>query len=112
MVGISRPVAAALLAAAMALMAGYSAIVPAFEAPDEPGHFHYVQRLASGQGLPVQGAGGGYDPELSQPPLYYAIQAGVARLIPPAGAQLPNRDRQNVFQNTTATGNVNLYSHP
>jgi 4-amino-4-deoxy-L-arabinose transferase-like glycosyltransferase len=94
------------------LIAAYSAVVPAFEAPDEPGHFHYVERLAAGRGLPVQGANGDYDPELSQPPLYYALQALVARWVSPAGAHLPTRDDQNVFQNTTASGNVNLYRHP
>ena len=107
-----RAAATAAAVCAAFLIAGYSAIVPAFEAPDEPGHFGYVQLLAGGHGLPVQGEGGNYDPEFSQPPLYYAFQAGLARLIPSSGARVPDITRQNVYQNTTAEGNVNLYSHP
>ncbi len=94
-----------------ALIAGWSVTVPAFEAPDEPGHFRYVQQLAQGRGLPVQGRDGDYDPEFSQPPLYYAVQAAMARLVPSDGAPVPDWDRHNPYQNRTVEGNVNLYSH-
>ncbi|HEX6512661.1 MAG TPA: glycosyltransferase family 39 protein [Chloroflexota bacterium] len=106
---------AAMLATALTagvLMAAYSALTPAFEAPDEPGHFRYVELLAGGHGLPIQGQGGDYDPEFSQPPLYYALEALLAGAISPAGAVVPPFERQNPAQNRTATGNVNLYSHP
>jgi len=106
-------VAATALALAMAvLIAGYSAVVPAFEAPDEPGHFRYVQLLAAGRGLPVQGQAGDFDPEFSQPPLYYAAEALLVRLMPASGAPVPDWDHHNTYQNATAQGNVNLYSHP
>ncbi len=106
-------VAAVLVAlASAALIAAYSVVVPAFEAPDEPGHFRYVHILASGAGLPVQGQAGDYDPEFSQPPLYYGLQALVAKLISGEGAPVPDFAHNNPYQNATASGNVNLYSHP
>ncbi len=101
--------AVALLAAG--LIAAYSIVTPAFETPDEPGHFRYVQQLAGGAGLPVQGKDGDLDPEFSQPPLYYAVQAGLARLIPEQGQRVPDFDHHNPYQNATALGNVNLYAH-
>lgn len=99
-------------AASVALIVGYSFVVPAFEAPDEPGHFRYVERLAAGGGLPVQGAAGDYDPEFSQPPLYYAVEALVVKVLPGAGTPVPAFARQNPYQNATPSGNANLYSHP
>jgi 4-amino-4-deoxy-L-arabinose transferase-like glycosyltransferase len=110
--GAWRAAPVALAAAMTALIAGWSVTVPAFEAPDEPGHFRYVQQLAQGRGLPVQGRDGDYDPEFSQPPLYYGVQAAVARLVPSEGAPVPDWDRHNPYQNRTVEGNVNLYSHP
>jgi len=98
--------------ASAGLIAGYSIVTPAFEAPDEPGHFRYVQALASGGGLPVQGQAGDYDPEFSQPPLYYLIESVAAKVLPAAGAPVPGFDHHNPYQNTTVQGNVNLYSHP
>ena len=102
--------AAAVVAAG--LIAAWSIVTPVFEAPDEPGHFRYVERLAAGEGLPVQGAGGDFDPEFSQPPLYYFCQAALARLTPAAGARVPDFGQHNPYQNATAAGNVNLFSHP
>ncbi|MBV8087814.1 MAG: phospholipid carrier-dependent glycosyltransferase, partial [Chloroflexi bacterium] len=93
------------------LVVAYSATVPLFEAPDEPGHYGYVERLANGQGLPVQGQNGDYDPELSQPPLYYGIEALVAKVTPADAPGVPPFSRLNDFQNRTVEGNVNLYAH-
>jgi 4-amino-4-deoxy-L-arabinose transferase-like glycosyltransferase len=103
---------AALALGVAGLIAAYSAVVPAFETPDEPGHFRYVQALAAGRGLPVQGQAGDLDPEFSQPPLYYAAEAALARIVPAQGAPVPDFDHHNPYQNQTAEGNVNLFSHP
>lgn len=51
--------------------ASYALTNPVFESPDEPGHLAFVNRIASGEGLPNQ-----YDPaqmmaEGHQNPLYY-----------------------------------------
>lgn len=100
------------ITAAAGLIAAFSALVPAFEAPDEPGHFGYAQKLAAGRGLPVQGDHGDFDPELSQPPLYYTLQAIVLELVPGDAPKVPDLAHMNVYQNTTLHGNVNLYSHP
>ena len=51
----------------------YSLTVPAFEAPDEVGHFSYAVHLRTTRSLPVLRVG-----QLSaahQPPLYYAVAA-------------------------------------
>src|SRR5438105_4287262 len=109
---VRRTLLAATVVAVAGLIAAYSAFVPLFEAPDEPGHFRYVQALASGRGLPVQGAGGDLEPEFSQPPLYYGLQASLAKLVAGEGAPVPGWDHHNPYQNATAEGNVNLYSHP
>jgi hypothetical protein len=84
----------------------YATRTPAWQVPDEPAHFNYARTLADTGALPVLRAGD-YDgpyletlkarrfpPELSiapvryesyQPPLYYAILAGLRRLAPGAG---------------------------
>src|SRR5947209_1114263 len=60
------------IAAACLLAAAYSFAVPAFEAPDEPGHYAYVEWLLDGHGIPLQGIEEmPWQPEISQPPLYY-----------------------------------------
>src|SRR5581483_11974712 len=51
-------------------------------------------------------------PEFSQPPLYYLIQAPVAWLAGQTPANLPDWEaHHNPWQNSTAYGNVNLYYH-
>lgn len=65
---------AALLIFAYLLLSGtYSLVTPAYESPDEVGHFAYIVQLLSDRSLPVQkvGALG----EAHQPPLYYAVAA-------------------------------------
>ena len=61
----------------------YSVTTPVFEASDELWHYPFVERLASGQGLPVQHADqlGPWRQEGSQPPLYYALGALLTRGI-------------------------------
>ncbi|HLY65731.1 MAG TPA: hypothetical protein VKU60_09370, partial [Chloroflexota bacterium] len=87
--------------------------VPTFEAPDEPGHYAYVDWLVSGQGIPLQGTELlPLQPEFSQPPLYYLVEAPFARLAGRQPANLPVWEGQhNPFQNATDYGNVNLFYH-
>src|SRR5512135_1161878 len=65
------------------LAALYSVTVPLFETPDEQTHFPLVQRLAHGEGLPLQRVGERtlWSQEGSQPPLYYALSAAVTSWI-------------------------------
>lgn len=98
------PVALLGLIVAAALLAGwlYATRVPKWNAPDEPAHFNYVRALATTGQLPVLQPGD-YDVakveermaagfpdslpvdwmryESHQPPLYYALGAGVYRLV-------------------------------
>jgi len=95
------------------LAAVYSAVVPAFEAPDEPGHYAYVTWLLAGNGIPLQGQEPPpLQPEFSQPPLYYLVEAPFAWLAGTQPANLPEWELQhNPFQDKTDYGNVNLYFH-
>ena len=82
-----------LLLAFVAWASAYSLITPAWEAPDELGHFNYVARLLRTRTLPVQRLGA-HD-EAHQPPLYYvlaAVAAMPADLEDPTGALNPNSD--------------------
>src|SRR5581483_9078752 len=104
------PALAALIVVCCLFAAAYSVAAPAFEAPDEPGHYNYVDRLVSGQGLPLQGVNG-QDPEFGQPPFYYAFESLIARLAPSQPDNVPVWDHHNPFQDRTDYGNVNLYYH-
>ncbi len=47
-----------LLVVTFLLFAGlYSVVIPAFESPDEPGHFYYVVHLVKTRSLPIQRIG-------------------------------------------------------
>jgi 4-amino-4-deoxy-L-arabinose transferase-like glycosyltransferase len=61
----------------------YSVASPVLENPDEVYHYPLVKHLADGHGLPVQQAGVEtmYAQEGSQPPLYYALMAGLTAWI-------------------------------
>ncbi len=50
-------------------------------APDERQHANYVQHLLDGKGFPVFKAGDGEQYEAHQPPAYYVLTAGFARLL-------------------------------
>jgi len=67
-----------ILLAYLVLGAGYSFVVPPFEAPDELFHYAFVRHVAQGNGLPVQDevATGPWAQEGSQAPLYY-LAAGL-----------------------------------
>jgi len=91
------------------LFTAYSLATPLFEASDELWHYPFVQRLATGGGLPVQrpdqtDADAPWRQEGSQPPLYYAFSAALSapfdssnwrelrRLNPHADMGVPTRD--------------------
>lgn len=61
----------------------YSVVNPIFEAPDEVYHYPYVKHVADGEGLPVQDLEQRalWEQEGSQPPLYYALSAGLTYWI-------------------------------
>ena len=61
----------------------HSAVNPLFESSDEMWHIGMAVRLARGEGLPVQHPGEEtpWRQEGSQPPLYYALLAGLTRLL-------------------------------
>ncbi|MFZ5916012.1 MAG: DUF2142 domain-containing protein [Chloroflexota bacterium] len=71
-----------ILALYLALATAYGLIVPAYEAPDEPGHLAYVWHLLQHHRFPVQQPA--YEANLSaeghQPPLYYLL--GAATILP------------------------------
>lgn len=92
-----------------ALFTAYSLATPLFEASDELWHYPFVQRLATGGGLPIQRPGqtdsdAPWRQEGSQPPLYYAMSAALSapfdssnwrelrRLNPHADMGVPTRD--------------------
>jgi 4-amino-4-deoxy-L-arabinose transferase-like glycosyltransferase len=104
---------AGLIALCCMLAACYSVLVPPFEAPDEPGHYAYVQWIVSGKGIPLQGQEPlPLQPEFSQPPLYYMVEAPLAWLAGQQPANVPAWEgHHNPFQNRTDYGNVNLYLH-
>lgn len=62
-----------LATAYLALALGYSAIVPIYEAPDEPGHFHLIVHLHNNHSLPVQSFE--YPTYAHHPPLFYVLAA-------------------------------------
>lgn len=72
----------AILALYLSLGVAYSLVVPAYEAPDEPGHFAYVWYLTQYRRFSVQRPT--YEENLSaeghQPPLYYLL--GAAATLP------------------------------
>jgi len=72
-----------LLFAYLAIAIGYLFATPIFEPSDELWHYPVVRELAEGRGLPVQQVGvkTTWEQEGSQPPLYYAIAAGLTAWV-------------------------------
>lgn len=54
--------------------------VPDIGAPDERQHANYVQHLLDGKGLPILVPGDGENYQSHQPPLYYLLEAGWAKV--------------------------------
>ncbi|HEV7518800.1 MAG TPA: hypothetical protein VGR07_21080, partial [Thermoanaerobaculia bacterium] len=63
----------------LALGAGYTSVIPLGEAPDEPAHLAYVNRVVGTGALPPLSYRG-LDYESFQPPLDYLASAGLLRL--------------------------------
>jgi hypothetical protein len=75
-----------MLCLSVALSVANGLILPAFEAMDEPEHFHFARYLAEGHGLPDQrditsAVAYGYRQEGGQAPLYYLLSALVLRAL-------------------------------
>jgi len=101
---------ASILLLAFVLLAGtYSVITPAFESPDEVGHFLYIVHLVETRSLPVMRVGELL--EAHQPPLYYlfaAVAALPADLDDPTGMFEPNPRFRFAAQ---GRNEVNIASH-
>ncbi len=70
----ARLAGVALVVAFLILSILYSVVNPAFESPDEIGHFGFIQHLVTTRSLPVLRLG---EPgEAHQPPLYYVAGGG------------------------------------
>jgi 4-amino-4-deoxy-L-arabinose transferase-like glycosyltransferase len=101
-----------ILAAFAALSVWYGMVTPLFEGPDEAAHFQYVKYLADGKGLPRLGQGprGVLWEGLQQPPLYYALSAGLT-----ASAGTDTSDLSQLLWTNPhrggETGGQNLYYH-
>ncbi|NDJ54603.1 MAG: glycosyltransferase family 39 protein, partial [Chloroflexi bacterium] len=97
------------------LIAGtYSITTPLFEMSDELWHYPMVKTLADGNGLPIQDPEnvGPWRQQGSQPPLYYAIGAGLTFWIDTS--DMPDVRRENPHVDNgliTEDGNINLIVH-
>jgi hypothetical protein len=58
----------------------YAFTNPVFESPDEPGHLEFINRIASGGGLPNQYDSKQFLPEGHQNPLYYFVAGSLLRV--------------------------------
>ncbi|NLF00675.1 MAG: phospholipid carrier-dependent glycosyltransferase, partial [Anaerolineales bacterium] len=83
------------------LAVAYGLVTPIYEGPDEIGHVLFARDIAEGRGLPVQSAeyaaAHACGQEASQAPLYYALNAGVVRLLGLSLSEVPNRPEDNPF---------------
>ena len=63
----------------------YGVVTPLYEGPDEIGHVLYAKHIVEGRGIPVQSReyaiAYGFGQEGSQSPLYYALSAGLVRVL-------------------------------
>ena len=101
----------------LSLAIGYGLITPIYEGPDEIGHVLYVKHLAEGLGMPVQtrayAINYGFGQEGSQPPLYYALNAALVRVLRLSLNDLDGLPPANPFTTCGRPGpyNVALYRH-
>jgi 4-amino-4-deoxy-L-arabinose transferase-like glycosyltransferase len=90
----------------------YGVVTPIFEAPDEDGHFRYVQSIAQTRTIPRYP---GLDNLIAQqhPPLYYAL--GAMLIAPLDTSDLPTYLTRNPYGrigHSDNLGNKNLFLHP
>jgi hypothetical protein len=96
------------------LGAGYSVVVPPFEASDELWHYPMVKYVADHWTLPVQvpGIETPWRQEGSQPPLYYGLTAAATFWIDTSDMELVRHLNRHVDNGVaTADGNINLVVH-
>lgn len=84
--------AAIIIVLLTALSAGYSLVTPAGEAPDEPAHVEYIDRLIETRRLPSLAPIGRWHYESHQPPLDYLVSAGLSMLVNGGPVDLVARD--------------------
>ncbi len=104
-----------IIASHLAIGSLYDWTTPPFEASDEGSHYSVVNRLAQGNGLPIQRIGEtrDWEQEGSQPPLYYWLAAGLVRLVNPTDyAQVYVRNPLSRVGVPGTTHNANLFRHP
>ena len=93
------------------LMGSFSApgihqAVPDIGNPDERAHEAYVQSLLEGKGFPVFKAGDGVGYENHQPPTYYLLAAGFAKLVGASDITQPEGSRIRWLNGLVGAGTV------
>jgi len=90
----------------------YSAVTPVFEAPDEPQHFFYARHVALTGRLPLPEEPGLWHQEVSQPPLYYVLAAGIIRPFDTSDAEELAQPNPHAYVGIPlASDNKNAYVH-
>jgi 4-amino-4-deoxy-L-arabinose transferase-like glycosyltransferase len=102
----ARAVAVALVLSFGVLAGLYSIVTPMWEAPDETGHFGFIQQLLTTRRLPEQQVG--VLGQSHQPPLYYIIASIVAS---PADLDQPTGAFRHNPNFAWAGGDVNISRH-
>jgi hypothetical protein len=106
-----------ILALYLLLAVLYGLVTPIYEGPDEIGHVLYVKHLFEGRDLPRQtreyARAYGFGQEGSQPPLYYALNAALVRVLRLSLAGLEGIPPVNPFttRGRPARYNVACYRH-
>jgi 4-amino-4-deoxy-L-arabinose transferase-like glycosyltransferase len=106
-----------ILALYLLLAVLYGLVTPIYEGPDEIAHVLYVKHLFEGRGLPRQtreyAIAYGFGQEGSQPPLYYALNAALVRILRLSLAGLEGVPPVNPFTTCgrPARYNVACYRH-
>jgi hypothetical protein len=109
-----RLILALILLLFLVLGAGYSIVVPPFEASDELWHYPMVKYVADHWTLPVQvpGIETPWRQEGSQPPLYYGLTAAATFWIDTSDMESVRHLNRHVDNGVaTPDGNINLVVH-
>jgi 4-amino-4-deoxy-L-arabinose transferase-like glycosyltransferase len=108
---LARPVVGLLLLYLLLALI-YGMVTPIFEAPDEDGHFRYVESILQARAIPRYP---GLDNLIAQqhPPLYYAL--GAVLIAPIDTNDLPSYLARNPYGrmgHSDNLGNKNIFLHP